>query len=109
MIHEPKNLTLEQKKRIIEVVKYKVGGGVISCGHDFWEKSKDKPSGDIFLCERCCQYFVKISGLPWWNEGKKYEFHEPNYEPPPESHHMDGIWFHPIDIRCQDGNGNDIK
>lgn len=68
MIHEPKNLSVEQKKRIIECHRYKVNGGSISCGHDFWEIQKDKPAGDIFLCERCSQYFVKMSGMPWWSE-----------------------------------------
>jgi hypothetical protein len=105
MIHEPKNLTTEQKKRIVEVHRYKVNGGSISCGHDFWEFSKDKPFGDIFLCARCSQYFVKMSGLPWWNERRKSELFG---EQSPQSDHMDGVWFHPIDIRCHDENGNDI-
>jgi len=106
MIHEPKNLTIAQKKRIIEAVRYKAKGGKISCGHDFWKLAKNKPAGDIFLCERCSQYFVKMSGLPWWNEKYKCEIFG---EHEPRSNHMDGNWYHPVDIRCQDENSNNIE
>lgn len=108
MIHEPKNLTLAQKRDIIERQKYKNKGGKITCGHDFWTHAKDKPSGDIFLCTRCSQYFVKMNGLPWWVDGGQNMFGR--VQEPHSAHHVEaGGWYSPIEIRLQDVNGNSIS
>jgi hypothetical protein len=112
MIHEPKNLTLEQKQRIVKAARYKVEkGGVISCGHDFWEHAKDKPPGDTFLCTSCYQYFVKMNDLPWWIDGGKNMFGrtcEPHSSHLGEATRFPGAWYHPVDFRLQDVNGNSI-
>jgi len=114
VIHEPKNLTLHQKQEIIRAARYKVEkGGVISCGHDFWEHAKDIPYGDIILCTRCYQYFVKMNGLPWWNDGDangEFDFQkEPRLNHLDEKHGFPGAWFHAVDIRLQDCHGNTIE
>lgn len=105
MIHEPNPLTREQKDRIVKAARYCAKGGSIGCGHDFWNHARNKPGGDIFLCTRCYQYFVKMNGLPWWNEGHEYG----EFTADPRSNHMDGAWFHPVDIRFQDQHGNTIS
>ena len=103
MIHEPDNLTVEQKRKIISAEVYKKKGGSISCGHDFHDKMKQADYGDIVLCTRCFQYFAKMKNLVWWiDEGGKY-----NKEP--HSHHLDGTWYHPVSMRLQDINGNSIN
>lgn len=108
MIHEPKNLSLETKRKIVSAQKYKNGVGQISCGHDFWKHAKDKPPGDIFLCTACGQYFVKMNGLPWWTDEGKTSW---GSEKEPASSHIvePGRWYHPIDVRLQDIDGNTIS
>jgi hypothetical protein len=107
MIHEPKNLSLETKRKIVSAQKYKNGGGSISCGHTFWKHAKDKPSGDIFLCTACCQYFVKMNGLPWWSDEGETTWG--SHREPHSNHLVDaGGWYHPIEIRLQDVHGNTI-
>jgi hypothetical protein len=101
MITEPTSLTDEQKKRIIKAEVYKRGGGKISCGHDFHEKMKEADFGDTVLCTSYFQYFVKMKNLVWWIDGKKNR--------PPHSNHLDGMWYHPLDMRLQDGNGNTYR
>lgn len=98
MILEPTNLTDEQKKKIIKAELYKRGGGKISCGHDFHDKMKEADFGDTVLCTVCCQYFVKMKNLVWWLDSKKGR--------PARSNHLEGTWYHPVDMRLQDSNGN---
>lgn len=98
MISEPSNLTDIQKKRIIEAELYKRNGGKISCGHDFHAKMKEADFGDTVLCTTCYQYFVKMKNLVWWADGKENRS--------PRSNHLDGVWYHPVDMRLQDGHGN---
>ena len=38
-------------------------GRSICCGHDFWEKEIDY--GEVVMCHRCYQFYVKIKVLPW--------------------------------------------
>lgn len=104
MIHEPKNLTDEQKREIVKRELYKRKGGTICCGHDFQEQVKEADYGDIILCTRCYQYFIKAKALVWWIDGNKTR--------PPHSNHLHyekDIWLYPADMRLQDYNGNTIR
>lgn len=103
MIHEPKNLTNDQKNKIIEAELYKLRGGSISCGHDFHDTMKSAEYGDAVLCTRCYQYFVKMKNLVWWIDGGG------KYKKEPHSNHLDGTWYHPISMRLQDVDGNTKK
>ncbi len=103
MIREPESLTEEQKEKIIAAELYKRNGGSISCGHDFHASMKEAEFGDTVLCTCCFQYFVKMKNLVWWIEGGG------KYKRPTHSNHLDGVWYQPVDMRLQDGNGNSIK
>ena len=109
MIYEPKNLTNKQKKKIIECHKYKKAGGKVVCGHDFWDNADNAQPGDILLCTRCGQYFVKANDLPWWIEGGVDAIF--SHARDTHSNHISdrkGEWYYPIDIRVQDCNGTTI-
>jgi hypothetical protein len=104
MIHEPKELTKEQKTKIVAAETFKLKGGSISCGHDFWNKMKEADYGDTVLCTRCFQYFVKMKDLVWWIDGG-----DKAYNKDPHSNHLNGTWYHPVSMRLQDVNGNTKK
>jgi len=102
MIHEPKNLTAEQKNEIVRMELYKRGGGSISCGHDFWDKEIE--FGDTVLCTRCYQYFVKMKDRVWWIDGGGQFKKDPH-----RVQSLAGVWYHPVEMLLQDVNGNSIK
>jgi hypothetical protein len=103
MIHEPRELTKEQKNKIVAAEVYKLNCGIISCAHDFSVKMKEADYGDTVLCTRCFQYFVKMKNLVWWIDGGG------KYDSDPHSNHLDGTWYHPVSMRLQDVNGNTKK
>lgn len=96
--------------KVVKAQEYKNGGGSISCGHDFWDKSQKAEFGDILLCSACGQYFAKIKNLPWivkrhkpWSA--KYDKKESGFTYPPKNNHLgegfvdNGPWFVPVDVR----------
>lgn len=113
MIHEPQ-LSSEQKQKIVDAYKYLNKGGSISCAHDFWDKLKEVEYGDMILCTRCYQYFIKMKDLAWWIDKK--EAGQFSYAKDAHSNHLgkkpysskEEVWMHPAKIRLQDGNGNTI-
>ncbi len=114
MIHEPAIMTREMKKKIIARERYKRAGGLVSCGHDFWETAKTAEYGDTVLCTRCCQYFVKTKDLVWWKDGDMGEYSEPSSchllsEPYTRLGIEPGAWYMPVPIRAQDYHGNDLR
>lgn len=76
----------EDKPNLEEIFnrqEYKDKGGSISCAHDFWDNFKKGDYGDLFLCNRCHQYFTKVKHLPWVC-GPVYT----NFTPPKRTNHL---------------------
>lgn len=98
MIHEPKTLSQNDLKDVVERQKYKDSGGIIHCGHDFWDSVKGANYGDVLLCNRCHQYFAKIKHLPWVvnNPSFRYTHHLPQVLGDSEA------WFCPVEVRITD-------
>lgn len=87
-------------KRAIERQEYKNKGGKICCGHDFWDKQVE--IGQIVMCTRCAQYFIKASALPWLVASTIEYPPSFNVEPSEkyDSNHLETTTFwYPIDIR----------
>jgi hypothetical protein len=76
---------------------YLEGGGSISCGHDFWDKDVDP--GEVVFCERCGQFFVKMSVLPWIT--KSVRLTAPSSTGSVlGSNHLDSAFFAPVPARA---------
>lgn len=88
MIHE-KGLDIA---RAIESQNYKNDGGIISCGHDFWDVYEKAEFGDLLYCGRCHQYFAKIKHLPWLCESKNLL----------HTNHLTDAFYTPVEVRVTD-------